>query len=413
MGLIKLAKTAIDSVKGSFSDQYLEYVTCPQIESDVIVQRGTVNHGNATKGYNEGVISNGSMIVVPEGMAMLFVDNGSIKEFSAEPGEYTWDKGTESSVFTGNLGENLLNTFKIGLKRTTFGGQAAKDQRVYYVNLKTFIQTFGSAQPELVEDPVYGSVNITYNGEFGVKVDDPVLLINNYVGANPKDTLTFDEIFSAAGTEGNIIRKAFAQKLSEAIASVMIDNNVSFKRIQPLKSNITEKMNDLLDEKFHQQYGVVIEDVTLRINASEDSIAQIAEIDKVRGMSKAYSENLQGAMAAATGEAMKNAASNEGGAMNGFVGMGFAQQGGANLGSVIANLPGAQQTETTVKPVEPTKATSGKVCSKCGSEVTGKFCTNCGTKYEEPEVPSKKFCPNCGAEMNGKFCSECGASLEK
>ncbi len=420
MGLLKLAKTAIDSVKGSFSDQYLEYVTCPDFDptSNIIVQRGIVNHGNATKGYNDGVISNGSLIVVPVGCAMVFVDNGEIKEFSAEPGEYTWDKGTESSVFTGNLGENLLNTFKIGLKRTTFAGQAAKDQRVYYVNLKMFTQTFGSKQPELVVDPVYGSVKITYNGEFQVQFDDPMLLINNYVGSNPVDTLTFDDIFSSGGEEStNILRNAFGQKISEAIASTMIDDNLSFNVIQTKKSKITEKINELLAEKFHQNYGVSVKDVTLRVSASEDSLEQIAEIDKVRGManaeaarvkvmSDAYGQNIQASMAAASGEALMNAAKNESGAMNGFVGMGFAQNGATNIGTMIGNLPGAQST--VQQPTTP--AANAKICAKCGSEVTGNFCTNCGTKYEEPK--STKTCPNCGKEVAGKFCGDCGTAVE-
>lgn len=415
MGLLKLAKTAIDSVKGTFSDQYLEYVTCPDFdpESNIIVQRGIVNHGNATKGYNDGVISNGSLIVVPVGCAMVFVDNGAIKEFSAEPGEYTWDKGTESSVFTGNLGENLLNTFKTGLKRTTFAGQAAKDQRVYYINLKVFTQLFGSMQPELVVDPVYGSVKITYNGTFQLQFDDPILLVNNYVGSNPVDTLTFDDIFSAGGeASSNTIRRAFAQKISEAISKIMVTQNISFNQLQMYKSNITEQMNELLSEKFHQVYGVSIKDVTLTVNASDDSLEQIAEIDKVRGMSRAYGENLQASMAAATGEAMKKAASNEAGAMNGFIGMGFAQQGGANFGAAIANLPGAQQPAQPVQQPVQTEApaTSAKICSNCGKEVPGNFCTNCGTKYEEAKTT--KTCPNCGKEVAGKFCGDCGTAVE-
>ena len=48
--------------------------------------------------------------------------------------------------------------------RITYGGQAAKDQRVYYVNLLNITgNKFGSSNTETIFDPVYGSVEITFN----------------------------------------------------------------------------------------------------------------------------------------------------------------------------------------------------------------------------------------------------------
>lgn len=377
MGLIAAALSAATTTVG---DQFKEVVSCPEVDNNVIIQRGVVNHGSGNMVYSEGVISKGSKIIVPQGMAMMIIDNGQIVEFTDTPGDYSWDSSTEPSIFAGNLGKSIVDSIKTIGKRITYGGQSAKDQRVYYVNIKTLPAiTYGSQQPETIADPVYGSVEVTYNGEFNIKVDDPVILVNTMLGANPKDTLTFDDIFSTEGR--NILKSKFAQKISEAINGVMTENNIPFNRIQGQRSAIADKMNTLLNADWHEKYGIIVDrEVTININASEEAKAQIREIDKVRGManaeservgimSDAYSKNLQGAMAAAAGEAMIHAANNENGVAGGFVGMGMANAGTQMAAGMINNLPGAQQ-----------QSQSSRFCANCGapSSDNAKFCTQCG-----------------------------------
>lgn len=376
MGLIAAALSAATTTVG---DQFKEVVSCPEVDNNVIIQRGVVSHGSGNLVHSEGVISAGSKIIVPQGMAMMIIDNGQIVEFTDTPGDYIWDSSTEPSVFSGNLGKSIVESIKTIGRRITYGGQSAKDQRVYYVNIKTLPAVpYGSQQPETIMDPVYGSVEVTYNGEFNIKVDDPVILVNTMLGANPKDTLTFDDIFSSEGR--NILKSKFAQKISEAINDVMTVNNISFNRIQGQRSAIADKMNTLLNADWHEKYGIVVDrEVTININASEEAKAQIREIDKVRGManaeservgimSEAYSKNLQGSMAAAAGEAMIHAADNPNGAMGGFVGMGMANAGTQMAAGMINNLPGKEAQ------------TASRFCSNCGAPASenAKFCTQCG-----------------------------------
>lgn len=384
MGLIS---AAIGSAATTLGDTFKEVVTCPEVDNSVIIQRGVVNHGSGNLVHSEGVITNGSKIIVPQGMAMMIVDNGAIVEFTDTPGDYVWDSSSEPSIFVGNLGKSIIDTIKTIGSRITYGGQAAKDQRVYYVNTKILPAIpYGSQQPETIVDPVYGSVEVTYNGEFNVKVDDPAILVNTMLGANPKDTLTFDDIFATEGR--NILKGKFAQKVGEAITEIMAVNNISFNRIQGQRSAITDKMNTLLNTDWHDKYGIIVAgEVTININASEEAKAQIREIDKVRGManadaervgimSDAYSKNLQGAMAASTGEAMLNASKNEGGSMAGFMGMGFAQNASGNVAGMINDLPGK---------TEEAKAEEGSL----------RFCSNCGA----PAKDGAKFCTQCGNQL--------------
>lgn len=386
MGLIS---AAIGSAATTLGDTFKEVVTCPEVDNNVIIQRGVVSHGSGNLVHSEGVISAGSKIIVPQGMAMMIVDNGAIVEFTDTPGDYIWDSSSEPSIFVGNLGKSIVNTIKTLGNRITYGGQAAKDQRVYYVNTKILPAIpYGSQQPETIVDPVYGSVEVTYNGEFNVKVDDPAILVNTMLGANPKDTLTFDDIFSTEGR--NILKGRFAQKVGEAITEIMAVNNISFNRIQGQRSAITDKMNTLLNADWHDKYGIIVAgEVTININASEEAKAQIREIDKVRGMaqadaervgvmSEAYSKNLQGAMAASTGEAMLNASKNDGSAMAGFMGMGFAQNAAGNVAGMINNLPG--QADASAQTAETVQ--SGRFCPSCGAAASesANFCTQCGQK---------------------------------
>ena len=365
MGLIKAALGSVNQVIG---DQFKEFVTCPEVSNDVIIQRGVVNHGNANSTFTEGVISNGSGIVVPNGMAMMIVDNGKIVEFTAEDGTYTYDTSSEPSIFTGGLGNGLLESIKTIGSRITYGGQAAKDQRVYYVNIKLIPGlTYGSQQPVMIKDPIYQSVRVTYNGMYAIKVVDPAILIANLVGANPKDTLTLNDIFT---TEGNtsMLKQQFAQNVGQAISQLMTTKNVSFVEIQNYQSDITTLMNQLLDPTWRANYGIAVGDVTININATEESLqamsAMDAEIAKAQRLGQVYSNNMAGTMAAATATAMNAAASNENGAMMGFMGMNMAQNTGANVLGAVNNMPQQQAEDPYQKLTELKKLLDSGVISQ-------------------------------------------------
>ena len=132
MGLIKALTNSTGSVLG---DQFKEFVTCPTVDNNVLMVRGIVSHGEGNSNPTEGVITNGSKIAVPQGWAMMLVDNGAVKEFTSEPGEFIYDSGSEPTIFHGGLGQGILDSIKTLGSRITYGGQAARDQRVYYVNL--------------------------------------------------------------------------------------------------------------------------------------------------------------------------------------------------------------------------------------------------------------------------------------
>lgn len=375
MGLISAATGSVSQVTG---DQFKEFITCPTTDTHVLVARGIVNHGSGNTNPTEGIITNGSKIVVPSGYAMMIIDNGAIKEFSAEPGEFIWDSSSEPSIFEGGFFKGIAESIKTIGSRITYGGQPAKDQRVYYVNLLTLTgNKFGSSNSETIFDPIYGSVEITFFGEYSFKVVDPTVLVANLVGTNPKDTVTVDDVV------GGQLKLQFASNVSTCISDLMVKNNISFNAVQSHKNDVVTTMNGLLDASWREQYGLEIQDVAININASEESKKIIREVDAELSREKRrgdlYASNPQGLMAAATADAMNAAASNENGAMMGFMGMNAAQNVGASVMDAASTITPMEQQTVSPQNVSTGQATA-KFCSNCGSPVTGKFCSNCGAQ---------------------------------
>ena len=135
MGLIR---AGIGAMGGTLADQWKEFFYCDSMGKDVLVTKGqkrTTGRSSNTKG-NDNIISNGSGIAVADGQCMIIVEQGKVVEVCAEPGEFTYDTSTEPSIFSGNLGESIKETFKTVGKRFTYGGDTGKDQRIYYFNTK-------------------------------------------------------------------------------------------------------------------------------------------------------------------------------------------------------------------------------------------------------------------------------------
>ncbi len=385
MGLIKALSSATTT---AFGDQFKEFVTCPTISKNVLIQRGIINHGTGNSNPSEGIISNGSTIVVPQGMAMMIIENGEIKEFTADAGTFYFDSSSEPSIFTGGLGKGIIDTFKTIGKRFTYGGQTAKDQRVYYVNLLTITgNKFGSPQPRKITDEKYGMLEVTFFGEYAFKVVDPIMLVNSVIGANAADTVYYEDVV------GSQLQSKFIEKLTQAITVVMRKHKVSFGDIGLYNSDISEEMNVCLDDSWRQNYGLEVVDVAIGdINLTDESMVKVNKIDEATIFSN---KNLQsGLMASASADALRNASSNENGAMMGFMGMNMAS-------GAVNNMMGAINNGTDVNGYKP----------ETNQPEMGTIFNNEEVKVED--VPEPKKCPNCGEMAIGKFCSNCGTKLEE
>lgn len=184
MGLIKAGMGALG---GTLADQWKEFFYCDALDKDVLMVKGQKRTSRRSSNNGEdNIITSGSGIAVADGQCMLIVEQGRVVEVCAEPGEFTFDSSTEPSVFTGNFGDSLAQTFQTVAKRFTYGGDTGKDQRVYYINTKELGEIlYGTATPipfrvVVSEERGYKlSVNLRCNGSFTCRICDPLLFYTN------------------------------------------------------------------------------------------------------------------------------------------------------------------------------------------------------------------------------------------
>ena len=391
MGLIKAITGAAG---GILADQWKEFFYCDSIANDILIVKGQkrISGRSSNTKAEDNIISNGSGIAVADGQCMIIVEQGKVVELCAEPGEFTWNSSTEPSIFAGSLGESILESFKAIGKRFTYGGDTGKDQRVYYFNTKEILDNkFGTANPisfRVVDSRINFDVDVSLrcNGTYTFRVTDPIKLYTNVTG-NVAQSYSKDELRDTMKTE-------FVSALGPALAKL------SMLEIRP--NQIPAHTNDLekyLNEELSAEWGARgIGDVKVAINpptlTEEDQ-----EMLKTAQKTAMYRDPTMAAatLVGAQADAMKAAASNEAGAMTGFMGMGMAMNaGGMNAQNLFAM--GQQQQAP---------AQDGWKCS-CGAVATGKFCPECGAKKPEPKPGNGWIC-KCGATATGKFCPECGS----
>ena len=148
MGLIQ---AAMGAAGGVMSDQWKEFFYCDSLDKDSLVAKGQKRTSARGRSSNtsgeENIISNGSIIAVNEGQCMIIVEQGKVVEVCAQPGEFTYDSSTEPTIFGGDLASDLKAVFQNIGKRFTFGGDAPKDQRIYYFNTKEIMgNKYGTPQ---------------------------------------------------------------------------------------------------------------------------------------------------------------------------------------------------------------------------------------------------------------------------
>lgn len=409
MGLIKAISGAAGGV---LADQWREYFYCDAMSESVLAVKGkkrVSRRSSNTKG-SDNVITNGSIIAVADGQCMLIVEQGKVVEFTAEPGEFTYDSSTEPSLFYGSLGKGVLDTFKTIGKRFTFGGEPAKDQRVYYINMKELVgNKYGTPSPvpfRVVDRNINldWEISIRCFGEYSYKISNPLLFYTNVCG-NFSDTYGRDRLESQMKTELlTALQPAFAR---------LSDQGIRYSSLPGHTMEIADALNAVLSSKWKDIRGIEIVSFGVSsVKASEEDEKMLKDMQR----SAVYANpNMAGAYdVMARGDAMKTAAGNTAGAMTGFMGMGMAQNVGGNSAAQLFQM-GQQQAPAAAQPAPAAPAAGSWKCS-CGATVTGNFCTECGAKKPENNswtcscgsVNIGKFCPNCGTKKPSAKCPKCG-----
>lgn len=411
MGLIKAAANAISS---TMHDQWKEAIRCEDLGNDILMVKKTTP---------TGVITNKSTIIVAPGQCAVIYDNGRVLDATAEDGYYTFDTSSSPSFFAGQFGA----VFKEMWQRFTYNGATAKEQCVFFFNIKEIIKNkFGTPAPVPYQDWSHGipnemtgtltplGVKVKCFGTYTFRLVNPALFMNNISGT--ANVYKVSELTEQIRSE---VVAVFQNVLNE------LGNSAHRVPVLELPSN-TDEIKQMMDEKVFDEpvrkRGLQIEVFAVEsVTLDPDSERKIEEYEH-----NSNSRMQQGRVL----DVMEKAASNANGAANGFMGIGMMNMASGGMGSSVMqnafnpgqpaaqqqpNAQPAQEEPASVPVEEPasnevqTSNVNGWVCPTCGNTVTGKFCGECGTKKPEENV-----CPNCGAKLSetAKFCGECGTKVK-
>lgn len=399
MGLLRALAGATSSV---LADQWREYFYCDSLDIETIVVKGQkrVSSRSSNVQGNNNIISNGSIIAVADGQCMLIVEQGKVVDLCAEPGEFVYDSSTEPSIFAGRLNRaGIAEVFGNIGKRFTFGGDAPKDQRVYYFNTKEFTgNPYGTPAPvpfRVVDKNIGLDIDITIRcfGEYSYRITNPLLFYTNVCGnvAYKYSRSQIDEQ----------LKSELLTSLQPAFAEIS-QMGIRYSSLPAHTKELAVSLNRVLSEQWKNTRGIEIASLGISsVKASEKDEEMIKELQRnaaFRDPNMAAAQ-LVGAQSIAMQEAAKN--QNAGAAMA-FMGMNMAKQ----TGGIDAQSLFQMGMQKNAKKDDEEEFEKKWVCS-CGKNTMGRFCTYCGSMKPEQQ---NWICPSCGKnnKSDGIFCSYCG-----
>ncbi len=419
MGIIKAVAQAIG--KG-FADQWLEVYEANDMGERTVFTNGVLIRNGQNKKGTDNTVSNGSIIHVYDNQFMMLVDGGKVVDYTAEPGYYKVDNSSMPSLFNGQLGDAVKETFE----RVKFGGQTPTVQKVFFINLQEIKGIkFGTRNPINYFDNFYNAeLNLRAHGTYSIKITDPLKFYAEVIPRN-KDRVNIEEI-----------NEQYLSEFLEALQSSINQMSVEGTRISHISAKTMElgkKMSDILDDDWRDARGMEIMSAAIA-SVSYDEESQKLINMRNQGAMLGDPTVREGYMQGAIARGLEAAGSNANGAMAGFMGMGLGMNAAGNMtanasqvnlaqmqmqqnGQMYQNpamgqpQQAAQEANTIgngVQAAAAATAAAGEWVCECGNSNSGKFCSNCGKPAPAPEPKKTEWVCECGETNSGKFCSNCG-----
>ena len=422
MGIIKAVTGAVGQ---AFADTWQEVVEPNDMGERTVFTNGVlVRKGQNVKGSSQ-TVSNGSVIHVYDNQMMLLVDGGKVVDYTAEPGYYTVSNSSMPSLFNGEFGESLKEAFN----RIKFGGETPTMQKVFYINLQEIKGIkFGTRNPINYFDSFYNAeLFLRAHGTYSIKITNPLQFYAEVIPRNA-ERVDMEEINDQYLNE-------FLQALQAAINQMSADG-IRISHVTSKAVELGKYMANILDEEWNNMRGMEIQAVGLGSISYDEASQKLINMRNEGAMLGSDFNVMRGMAVKNITEGIRDAGSNEGGAMNAFMGVGMGlntmnatlsglnglQTPGDAQGTVMGSVASATQTPKNGWKCECGQENTGKFCSncgkpaptpkaawkcECGQENTGKFCSNCGKP-----APAASWICECGQENTGKFCSNCGKARE-
>jgi len=335
MGFIKAFSGALG---GTFAEQWKDFILPrPDVTPTTAIFEGVPQGTNAERGSNikgsQNIITNGSKIVVPEGTAMISLQDGAITGFIAEPGGYEFraDDPNSKSIFSGD--GILSSTIGTSWERFKFGGQPGAQQQVFYVNLKEIPNNKFGTQSEIYWDDAYlgAQVGAVTRGTYSLKIVDPLLFVKNYVPASylqPGSPLfDFADMNNPAGEQ---LFTEVVGSLAAAFSNYTNDPSKGNRiaKIQGDSIGFAQSMSAAVEEAYQWKTDRGLEIVKVALAAieyDEDTKALLSDVKKADALSGSRGNSF---MQQSVARGIQGAGETGSGVGMAFMGMGMNAAGG-------------------------------------------------------------------------------------
>ena len=330
MGLIKAFAGALG---GTFADQWKDYYTpLSGVPATAAVFRAVPNgtnngRGENTKG-NDNIITNGSKIVVPEGTALITLQDGQITGIVTEPGgfEFRSDDPNSKSMFAGD--GIFSQTIKSTWEKVKFGGQPGSQQLAFYVNLKEIPNNKFGTQSEIYwDDAFFGTqVGAVTRGTYTLKITDPLLFVKNFVPAKylqpGAPIFDFADMDNDAGTQ---LFNEVVGSLSAAFSNYTNDPSKGnrMSKIQGDQIGFAKSLSEAVEEGYQWKTDrglEIVKTAILAIEYDEDTKELMKDVKKADALSGARGNAF---MQQAVARGIQGAGENGSGTGMAFMGMGM------------------------------------------------------------------------------------------
>ncbi len=396
MGIIKAIFSAIG---GGLADSWEEVLEADNMTDRTVMTLGVKvrknDKRNSNKKGTQDLISDGSIIHVYPNQFMMLIDGGKVIDYTAEEGYYKVDSSSAPSLFNGQLGESIVETFG----RIKYGGVPSTKQIAVFINLQEIKGIrFGTRAPINYFDTFYNSeLFLRTHGTYSIKVTDPLKFYAEAIGRN------------ARRVEIDDINEQYLNEFLEALqASInrMSAEGIRISHVAGKAQELSRYMAETLDENWKNMRGMEVQAVGIATITYDEESKELINL-RNRGAMLSDPTVREGYVQGAVAEGIRAAGSNANGSAAAFMGMGIGMNSAGNFMGA-ASQTNAQQMAQQQQAAQAAQAAAAQANSwtcSCGAVNSGKFCAECGNKK-----PEAGWTCSCGTVNNGKFCSNCGTA---
>lgn len=355
MGFIR---AALSAGLNSFNDsKFKEAVVLPdQVSADVMAIKGQLltkdpDGGSRQSNQNTGLLTDGSVVIVPQGYVAVLVNNGTFLGDVLEAGSHEWRAGDNAWLLEKGGIKGTWENFK---NRFSFGGQVITRQEIIFIRMQPIAgNKFGTQNAvEYFSERYQQMLNIRFYGLFDIKVADPVLFYVSSISQQIEEHKPFTLQDIAQGT----LRQNISPKIAIAIAKYTNENRVDIYSLNANQDTFNEIAKQEVNKVWTGLYGIEATNILLEdLSYDQESLELVRKLDSELVAMKYNTIEIEERRA--RNEALIAAANNEGNGngMNMFMGMNLGQTLGGQLNQQ-AQPVSPNQSVPPVQPADPNQA---------------------------------------------------------